>query len=72
MSNTAGWCYSSQEIPRRTRYALDQRLALIESHPKHQAEADALRAELAKRSQPAKFEGYDAEGLAIYSNVDLS
>jgi hypothetical protein len=22
--------------------------------------------------QPAKFEGHDAEGLAIYSNVDLS
>jgi hypothetical protein len=27
--------------------------------------------DLAKRNESAKFEGYDAEGLAIYSNVVL-
>jgi hypothetical protein len=43
------WAYPRNEISRRTRWALDQRLALIESHPKHSEEANALRAEIAKR-----------------------
>lgn len=50
MEHTEGfWAYPRKEIPHRTRWALDQRLALIDGYQHYAQEIAAIRAELAAR-----------------------